>query len=405
MYHQWRADFPILDRKVHNHTLVYLDNAATSQMPRQVIESIAKHHMQDHANIHRGIHQLSEISTKKVEDARELIAQFVGCREGSIIFTAGTTDAINIVAAGYREMLTKQDAIMVTQLEHHSNYVPWQQACFRSGAEFLVCPAKDGELDLDYMEEMLKTRQVRLVAVAHVTNLTGTVNPIKEIVALAHRYKAKVLIDGAQGILHQGIDVHDLDCEYYCFSGHKMLGPTGIGVLYGKTECLNNLKKVRFGGGMVDLVTEKETTWGPIPHCFEAGTPNITGAIGLAEAVRYINEHDFLAIRNWEEELLAYTVERLEKIEGVRIFGHPKIRAGAVSFEIEGVHPYDLASMIDKMGIAVRSGNLCAQPALASLGADKAVRISPAFYNTKQDIDSALEAMQRVIKVLLQYKV
>ena len=415
----WRKDFPILDQEIYGKSLVYLDNAATSQMPVQVMERLAEHYKQDHANIHRGIHYLSERSTEAVEQARKTIQDFIGAKEvDEIIFTQGTTDSIHLVAAGIAEELRcfVQEAveasasdggrigIVTTQMEHHSDYVPWQQVCKQTGAEFFVCPAPDGELDLETLENILKNNKIRLVACAHVSNLTGTVNPLDVIIPLAHRYGAEVLVDGAQGILHQPVDVQALDCEYYCFSGHKMVGPTGIGVLYGKRECLEKLPPVRFGGGMVDIVTEEETTWGPIPHRFEAGTPNIAGIIGLGAAVDYLMSHDIDAMHAYEEDLLAYAVEKIGALDYVRILGHPKTRAGAVAFAVDGAHPYDIASMIDKAGIAVRSGNHCAQPMLQALGESAAVRVSPAFYNTKEEIDTLCEVLTKVIGMLRRFQ-
>ncbi len=435
----WRKDFPILNQQIYGKPLVYLDNAATSQMPVQVMDRIRKHYEEEHANIHRGIHFLSERSTEAVEDARKTVQKFINAEHAeSVIFTQGTTDSIHLVSAGIALELAGRgkrapaggfgaaegsDAagsgasgsavntcgrgsawgIVTTQMEHHSNYVPWQQICRQTGAEFFVCPAPDGELDLEALETILKDHRIRLVACAHVSNVTGTVNPLEEVIALAHRYGAQVLVDGAQGILHFPVDVQKLDCEYYCFSGHKMLGPTGIGVLYGKKECLEALPPVRYGGGMVDLVTEEETTWGLLPLRFEAGTPNISGIIGLGAAVGYLNEHNFDAMHAWEANLLNYTLDRVSALDHVRILGHPARRAGAVSFAAEGAHPYDIASMLDKAGVAVRSGHHCAQPILQCLGETSAVRISPNFYNTREEIDICCENAEKIISLLRKY--
>ncbi len=411
----WRQDFPILDQELYGKPLVYLDNAATSQMPKQVMDRLAEHYQSEHANIHRGIHFLSEKSTEAVEHARKTIQDFINAREADeIIFTQGTTDSIHLVSAGIAEAIRQEMAdvsqsgderigIVTTQMEHHSDYVPWQQVCKQTGAAFFVCPAPDGELDLEALEEILKNNKIRLVACAHVSNLTGTVNPLDVIIPLAHRYGAEVLVDGAQGILHQPVDVQALDCEYYCFSGHKMVGPTGIGVLYGKRMCLEKLPPVRFGGGMVDIVTEEETTWGPIPHRFEAGTPNIAGAIGLGAAVEYLMTHDIDAMHAYEDELLKYALESIEALDHVRILGHPKKRSGAIAFVVDGAHPYDIASMIDKAGVAVRSGNHCAQPMLKALGESAAVRVSPAFYNTREEIDILCEVLAKVIGMLRRF--
>ena len=415
----WRQDFPILEQELYGKPLVYLDNAATSQMPVQVMNRLAEHYKTEHANIHRGIHYLSEKSTEAVEQARKTIQAFIGAKEADeIIFTQGTTDSIHLVSAGIAEELrhnmheavgpeedtVNRTGIVTTQMEHHSNYVPWQQICKQTGASFFVCPAPDGELDLDALEDILKNHKIKLVACAHVSNLTGTVNPLDVIIPLAHRYGAEVLVDGAQGILHQPVDVQALDCEYYCFSGHKMIGPTGIGVLYGKRERLEKLAPVRFGGGMVDIVTEEETSWGPIPHRFEAGTPNIAGAIGLGAAVDYLTSHDINAMHACEEELLLYALEKISSLEYVRILGHPKKRSGAIAFAVDGAHPYDIASMIDKAGVAVRSGNHCAQPMLKALGENAAVRVSPAFYNTKEEIDTLCEVLTKVIGMLRRFQ-
>ena len=398
---RWRKDFPILDTIIYGSPLVYLDNAATSQIPERVIERIAAHYREEHGNIHRGIHYLSERSTASVEEARRIIAEFIGAESpDTVVFTSGTTDSINLAASGFASSVSADDAIMVTELEHHSNYVPWQQLCKKTGAAFLVCPANDGELDLDMMESLLRSYHVCLVAVTQVSNLTGTRTPLSKIISLAHRYGTEVLVDGAQGILHVGANVSAEDPDYYAFSGHKMLGPTGVGVLYGKKELLERLEPVRYGGGMVDIVEEKETTWGRLPHRLEAGTPNISGVIGLGEAVRYLLENGLNDMRVCERELLSYTIERLSAIERVHILGNPEKREALVSFIVDGAHPYDLAALLDKKGIAVRSGHLCAQPALRSLNAQSAVRVSPAFYNTKSEIDRFCENLSMLIKML-----
>ncbi len=401
----WRKDFPVLEQTIYGKPLIYLDNAATSQMPVQVSEKIVEHYRMEHANIHRGIHYLSERSTEAVENARKIIQEFLHAKESdSVIFTQGTTDSIHLVSAGIAAGNPDgKKGFVTTQMEHHSNYVPWQQICRQTGAEFFVCPAPDGELDLEALENILKNHQIRLVACAHVSNLTGTVNPLKEIVSLSHRYGAEVLVDGAQGVLHRPVDVQELDCEYYVFSGHKMLGPTGIGILYGKRECLEKLEPVRFGGGMVDIVRKEGTTWAPLPHRFEAGTPNIGGAIGLGAAVCYLKEHGAEAIRSYEDELFTYALSKIESSAGVCVLGNPKERTGVISFVADKAHPYDIASMIDKAGIAVRSGNHCAQPMLQCLNETAAVRVSPAFYNTYEEIDILCEYLTKVISMLQKW--
>ncbi len=396
---RWRKDFPILEKKIYNQPLVYLDNAATTQLPMQVIRRVSEHYAGEHANVHRGNHYLSDLSTSAVEDARREIAAFIGSSDPSqVIFTHGTTDGIHLVSAGTAPRLNPGDAVMVTELEHHSNYVPWQQACLSAGADFLVCPAPDGCLDLDRMDTMLRTRRVRLLAVTQVSNLTGTVTPLETIIPLAHRYGAQVLVDGAQGILHLGFQAEQSGSDYYVFSGHKMLSPTGVGVLYGKRECLESLCPVRTGGGMVDQVTPSHTTWGELPHRLEAGTPDISGIVGLGSAVRYLKENDVQEMRKHEEEMMAYLLKSLSGVPGVRILGNPPQRAGAVSFVVDGVHPFDAAAMLDKRGIAVRSGHHCAQPALRSFGEESAVRVSIAFYNTAEEIDRLCETLEIIIK-------
>ena len=398
---QWREDFPILKTEVYHKMLIYLDNAATSQMPKQVLERLVKHYATEHANIHRGIHYLSECSTSAVEAARKKVADFIGAADAScIIFTQGTTDSIHLVSAGMAQVLKSSQAIITTELEHHSNYVPWQQICAQTGAQFLVCPNVDGELDLEEMERLLKSYQVQLVAVGQVSNLTGTVNPLDKITALAHAYGARILVDGAQGVLHQGIDVEKMDVDYYVFSGHKMLAPTGIGVLYGKKDCLESLVPVRFGGGMVNTVTKKATTWESLPYRLEAGTPNISGIIGLGSAIDYLNTKDIFAIRQYEKALLEYTEEKLQVYKWLHILGRPKERSGVISFVADGVHPYDIAALLDKLGVEVRSGQHCALPGLQSFGLTGAVRISPAFYNTKEEIDNLCQALEKIYIML-----
>lgn len=395
----WRKDFPILEKKIYNQPLVYLDNAATTQLPMQVIRRVSEHYAGEHANVHRGNHYLSDLSTAAVEDARGEIAAFIGAGDPSqVIFTHGATDGIHLVSGGTAPRLKAGDAVMVTELEHHSNYVPWQQVCLSTGADFLVCPARNGCLDLEWMESMLRSHQVRLVAVTQVSNLTGTVTPLDKIIPLAHRYGAQVLVDGAQGILHLGFRAEESGADYYVFSGHKMLAPTGIGVLYGKKECLEPLIPVRTGGGMVDQVTSSCTTWGELPHRLEAGTPDISGIIGLGEAVRYLKENDVCGMRKHEEELMSYLLAGLSCVPYLQILGDPPQRAGAVSFVADGVHSFDIAAMLDKRGIAVRSGHHCAQPALRSFGQESAVRASIAFYNTEEEIDRLCETLEIIIK-------
>ncbi|MBP3883788.1 MAG: cysteine desulfurase [Olsenella sp.] len=394
---EWRKDFPILSSKVYGHDLVYLDSAATSQMPRQVIERLTAYYEGEHANIHRGIHHLSEEATGAVERARARVAAFVGAEHADeVVFTSGATDSLNMAAFGMAGSLPAGSAVVVTDLEHHSNFVPWQQACEREGLEFLVCPSSDGELDLDALEGLLRAHEVRVVAVTQVSNAVGTLTPLERIAGMAHDHGAVVVVDGAQGILHEGVDVTAADVDFYAFSGHKMCAPTGIGVLYGKRRLLERLRPARFGGGMVDVVTPRETTLGTLPLRLEAGTPNIAGIIGLDAAIEYLEGHDLGAMRRHERELLAYATERLSSVEGVEILGHPRRRCGLVSFNLAGMHAFDVAFMLDKLGVAVRSGHHCAQPALRSLGVESSVRASIAFYNQRDDIDRLCQGLERL---------
>ncbi len=394
---EWHKDFPILSSEVCGHGLVYLDSAATSQMPRQVMRRLAAYYEGEHANVHRGIHHLSEAATNAVEKARSRVAAFVGAAHpDEIVFTSGATESLNMAAFGMADVLPAGGAVVVTDLEHHSNFVPWQQLCEREGLEFLVCPSRDGELDLDALEELLRTHAVGVVAVTQVSNAIGTLTPLGRIARMAHDHGAVVVVDGAQGILHEGIDVAATDVDLYAFSGHKMCAPTGIGVLYGRRRLLERLRPTRFGGGMVDVVTPRETTWGALPLRLEAGTPNISGIVGLDAAIEYLEDNDVEAMRTHERELLAYATERISSVDGVEILGHPRRRCGLVSFNLEGMHSFDVAFMLDKLGIAVRSGHHCAQPALRSLGVESSVRASVAFYNQRSDVDRLCQGLERL---------
>lgn len=401
MTNPWRKDFPILNTEVYGRKLVYLDSAATSQMPDQVSDRLVHYYAHEHANIHRGIYHLSEEATRTVENIRKMTADFIGAScSDEIIFTGGTTDSLNLAARGLEGILGEGDSVLVTDLEHHSNFIPWQQAAIRRGASLLICPSEDGELRMDLFEKILAENRVRIIAVTQVSNVTGTVMPLTEIVSLAHRYGALVILDSAQGILHEGIHVGEADVDACAFSGHKMLAPTGIGILYGKKKLLESLQPVSFGGGMVDLVTNEDSSWNRIPYRFEAGTPNIAGIAGLGAAISYLEKNDVVSMRRYEKELLTYALEKLEGIPGVKILGHPKRRSGVISFVIDGVHPYDAAFMMDKLGVAVRSGHHCAQPALRSLGYDTALRASFAFYNTKEEADALCSAVERISQIL-----
>ena len=391
-----RKDFPILSRQVYDRPLIYLDNAATTQMPEAVLRRLVEHYREDNANVHRGIHILSEKSTKCYEEARDTVRRFLGgdaCSE--VIFTCGTTDSINLVAFGLTHMLFPGDRVIVSVLEHHANLLPWQRLCAMSGAELLVLPCPDGEPDLTQYEQWLSEGRVRIAAITQVSNLTGTVFPLREMCRLAHEAGALFLADGAQGLRHETGTVEELGCDYYCFSGHKILGPAGIGVLWGKTEALELLDPLRLGGGMIDVVQEQSYTAAGLPARLEAGTPNYPGAIALAAALEYLSSLNRKEISVRENELLKYAERQLSGIPGLHILGNPRKRAGALSFTLDSVHPFDAASVIDKFGIALRSGTHCAQPALASFGVSAALRLSPAFYNTFEEIDETVKAIVR----------
>ena len=396
-----RQDFPILKTSVHGKPLIYLDNAATTQVPVQVTQAINEHFQLRHANIHRGIHYLSETSTQRVEHARAVVSDFIGaCETTEVVFTSGTTQSINLVAGSYRETLKPGDEILISVMEHHSNFSPWQNACRRSGATLKFIPVDEkGNLRMDAYESLL-TDRTKLVAVTYCSNVLGTVNPISRIVRLAHEKGAAVLIDAAQVMRHTEINVQKLNCDFLCFSGHKIMGPTGIGVLYGRRDQLNQLQPIQYGGGMVDSVTLEKTTNGELPFRLEAGTPNIAGIIGLEAAINYLKGLSLGEISAYESLLLSDAEERLKKLENVQILGSPDVRAGAISFNLEGIHCYDIAKMLDLLGIAVRSGHLCAQPIIAQYGFKGVVRISPAFYNTHSEIDALIGGLRIMLSLV-----
>lgn len=391
-----RNDFPILSRKVNGHPLVYFDNAATSQTPRQVIDAIVDYYSRYNANIHRGVHTLSQEATDAYEQARLKVQQhFNAASSHEIIFTAGTTHGINLVAHGFTSLLSEGDEIMVSALEHHSNIVPWQMLCERTGAVLKVIPMdREGSLKMDAFEAMLSPK-TRLVFLNHVSNALGTVNPIKTIIDKAHGVGAAVLIDGAQAAPHIKADVQALDVDFYVVSAHKMCGPTGVGILYGKEEWLNKLPPYQGGGEMIATVTFEETTYADLPHKFEAGTPNICGGIAFGAALDYMNSIGFENIAAYEHELLEYATNELLKLEGLKIYGTSKEKTAVISFNIDGIHPYDIGTIIDKLGIAVRTGHHCAQPIMDFFGIPGTVRASFSFYNTKEEIDALVAAVKR----------
>jgi cysteine desulfurase/selenocysteine lyase len=397
-----RRDFPILQRMVHGKPLVYLDNAATSQKPRAVIESLAVYYTQKNSNIHRGIHFLSEQATHAYEEARGKIRSFLNAADDrEIVFVRGTTEAINLVAQSYGRAFVKPgDEIVLTTMEHHSNIVPWQILGEQTGARLRVVPINDeGELLLEEFEPML-TGKTRLVAVAHVSNALGTVNPVKRIVQMAHRRGIPVLVDGAQAVPHFRVDVRDLDCDFYAFSGHKLFGPTGVGVLYGKSRWLERMPPYQGGGSMISLVTFEKTHYADIPQKFEAGTPDIAGGIGLGTAIDYLRGLDFEAAVAHEQDLLDYGTGALAAIDGVRIIGRAKHKASVLSFVLEGVHPHDIGTILDREGVAIRAGHHCAMPAMQRFGVPATARASLALYNTREDVDALVRAIHKVKEVL-----
>ncbi|WNW01333.1 cysteine desulfurase [Tenacibaculum sp. HL-MS23] len=395
-----RADFPILNREVHGKKLVYFDNGATSQTPQVVIDAIVDYYSNYNANIHRGVHTLSQEATDKYEEARLKVQKHFNAKQSyEIILTAGTTHSINIVASGFAALLKEGDEVIVSALEHHSNIVPWQMLCEKTGAILKVIPMdEDGSLRMDVYHELLNAK-TKLVFCNHVSNALGTINPIKEIIHAAHKFGAYVLIDGAQAVPHIKPDVQELDADFYVASAHKMCGPTGVGLLYGKEELLNLLPPYQGGGEMIETVTFEKTTYAGLPHKFEAGTPNICGGIAFGAAIDYMNEIGFENIAKQESELLAYGTEELEKIENLKIYGTTN-KASVISFNIEGIHPYDIGSILDKLGVAVRTGHHCAQPIMNFYCIPGTVRASFAFYNTKEEIDVLVAALKRAQMML-----
>ena len=396
-----RKDFPILQREVNGHPLVYFDNAATSQTPLQVIDVIADYYKKYNANIHRGVHTLSQEATDAYEAARQKIQKhFNAAHAHEIIFTSGTTHSINIVSNGYEQLLGPGDELIVSALEHHSNIVPWQMLCEKSGAVLKVIPMNEGGVLLMEEYDKLLSEKTKLVFVNHVSNALGTVNPIVEIIEKAHAVGAEVLIDGAQSAPHIQADVQSLGVDYYVTSAHKLCGPTGIGMLYGKASALNRLPPYQGGGEMIAEVTFEKTTYAGLPHKFEAGTPNIAGGIAFGASLDYINAIGMTEIAQYEAELLAYATASLLKIPGVKIYGVAPEKTAVISFNVEGIHPYDIGSILDKMGIAVRTGHHCAQPIMDYYQIPGTVRASLSFYNTYEEIDRMLEALKKAIQML-----
>jgi cysteine desulfurase/selenocysteine lyase len=396
-----RADFPILTQKVNGKPLVYFDNGATSQKPQVVIDAIATYYQEINANIHRGVHTLSQLATDAYEESRIKIQNHINAKFAhEVLFTSGTTFGINLVANGFASILKPNDEVMVSALEHHSNIVPWQMLCEKTGAKLVVIPMNEnGELILSEYDRLLSNK-TKIVTVNHISNALGTVNPIKYMIDKAHEVGSAILIDGAQAVPHLKPNVKELDCDFYVFSGHKMCGPTGTGILYGKEVWLNKLPPYLGGGEMIKEVTFEKTTYADLPHKFEAGTPNIAGGIVLGTAVDYMNSIGFENIQQQEKELLAYGTERLLEIEGLKIFGTAGAKTSVISFNIDGIHPYDIGTIIDKLGIAVRTGHHCAQPIMNYFKIPGTIRASFAFYNTKEEIDIFVEAVKKAKTML-----
>ncbi len=393
-----RRDFPILHQQVHGRPLVFLDTAASAQKPRQVIDAMARFQERDYANIHRGVYQLSQRATDVYEGAREKVRAFLGAAEArEIVFVRGATEGINLVAQSFgRGRLGPGDEILLTQMEHHANIVPWQMLCQQTGAELRVAPIDDdGRLRMDELEKLLSPR-TRLVSVVHVSNALGTINPVHDVVALAHARGVPVLLDGCQAVPHQRVDVRALDCDFYVFSGHKLYGPSGVGALYAKAEHLEAMPPYQGGGDMILSVSFEETVYNEIPYKFEAGTPNITGAVGLGAAIDYVESLDLGAIGAHEHDLLGYATERLTRIPGLRIVGTAEPKAAVISFVLDEVHPHDIGTILDQEGLAVRTGHHCAQPVMERFGVPATARASFGLYNTRDDVDALVAGIEKV---------
>ena len=396
-----RKDFPMLKSMMNGHPLVYLDNAATTQKPLRVIDRLSEFYKKEYATIHRGVYTFSQLSTEECNLAREKCRKFLNAKESAeIIFVRGATEAINLVAAGYgRKILKPGDEILISEIEHHSNIVPWQMLCEEKGLKLRVIPVNDkGEISIDEYQKLLGPRTY-FVAITHISNALGTINPVKEMIKRAHHAGAVVLVDGAQAAPHIKVDVQDLDCDFYCFSGHKIYGPTGVGVLYGKRKHLEAMDPYQFGGDMIETVTFEKTTFAKLPAKFEAGTPSIAEIIGLGAAIDYLGSIGFEVIEKYEKELLEYATEKLSKIPSLKIIGTADVKASLISFTLEGIHPHDIGTVLDQCGIAVRAGHHCAQPTMTRFHVPATARASFAFYNTKEEVDKLVTGIEKVLEV------
>lgn len=390
-----RQDFAILDQVVNDEPLVYLDNAATTQKPQAVLDALMAYYHEDNANVHRGVHTLAERATAAYEASREKLRQFINAKSTKeVLFTRGTTTGLNWVGRFAEQVLEPGDEVLISIMEHHSNIIPWQEACKKTGAKLVYAYLKDGQLDMEDLTNKI-TEKTKFVSMAQVSNVLGCINPVKEIAQLAHQVGAYMVVDGAQSAPHMTIDVQDLDCDFFALSGHKMLGPTGIGVLYGKEEILNQMNPIEFGGEMIDFVYEQEATWKELPWKFEAGTPNIAGAIALGVAVDYLSNLGMENVHAYEQELVDYVLPKLQAIDGLTVYGpeDPNQHTGVIAFNIDGLHPHDVATALDYEGVAVRAGHHCAQPLITHLGISSAARASFYVYNTKEDCDKLVEAI------------
>ncbi|CAI3347766.1 cysteine desulfurase [Enterococcus cecorum] len=391
-----RADFPVLNQIVNDEPLIYLDNAATTQKPQAVLDILNHYYLQDNANVHRGVHTLAERATAEFEAARKKVQQFIHANSNKeIVFTKGTTDSLNIIAQSYGEFIQAGDEIVISKMEHHANLIPWQQLAKRKQAVLRYIPlTADGHLDVQAAKTIINEKTA-IVALAQVSNVLGTVNPVKEIAQLAHQHQAIMVVDGAQAVAHMPVDVQDLDCDFYCFSGHKMCGPTGIGVLYGKQTLLEKMEPVAFGGEMIDFVDLYESTWTELPWKFEAGTPNIASAIGLGAAIDYLEKIGMQTIHEYEQAIVAELLPKLQQIDGLTIYGpqNPAEHTAVIAFNLDHLHPHDVASALDMQGIAVRAGHHCAQPLIKELGCFATARASFYFYNTKEEADQLVAAI------------
>jgi len=398
----FKKDFPILEGKVNGQPLIYFDNAATSQKPQCVIDAVNNYYKNFNSNVHRGVHELSQRATSEYESTRDTVRDFIGAKKSNqIIFTKGTTDGINIVASSWAEnQLKKGDEILITTMEHHSNIVPWQMLCEKLGTKLIVSPInKNGEIIMNEFESLINAR-TKLIAITHVSNTLGTINPIEEITLLAKENNCKILIDAAQSIPHFKVDVSSFDCDFLVFSGHKIFAPTGVGILYVKEDRFPEMKPYQGGGDMIKEVSFEKTTYNTHPHKFEAGTPNIAGVIGLNEALKYVNKIGIDNIAIIENELLKYALEKISKIDKLKIFGNAKDKASVISFTVEGIHPFDLGTLLDQLGIAIRTGHHCTQPLMSFYNIPGTARASFAFYNQKSEIDFFISSLKKAIKML-----